>query len=177
MNFQRKPHVRERSSWFLRKFFVWRVGCFEWSIQLVAVFLSLVDRINLILQILMILNDPNNFGHDIAYAGSFKNHKMHFWMIQRAKNEVFGHFLEFGLLDRLDTAYCDSTKCFPTFGKVTRSWKIIQRSQKCIFEWSKEPKTRFLAIFWSLVCWTDLIYHIMILQNVFQRLGMVTGHA
>ena len=25
-------------------------------------------------------------------------------MIQKAKNEVFGHFLEFGLLDRLDIA-------------------------------------------------------------------------
>ena len=33
-------------------------------------------------------------------------------MIKRAKNEVFGHFLEFGLLDRLDIGYCDSTKCF-----------------------------------------------------------------
>ena len=33
-------------------------------------------------------------------------------MIQRAKKEVFGRFLEFGLLDRLDIAYCDSTKCF-----------------------------------------------------------------
>ena len=33
-------------------------------------------------------------------------------MIQSAKNEVFGHFLEFGLLDRLDIAYFDGTKCF-----------------------------------------------------------------
>ena len=30
-------------------------------------------------------------------------------MIQKAKKEVFGHFLEFGLLDRLDIADCDST--------------------------------------------------------------------
>ena len=37
-------------------------------------------------------------------------------MQKRAKNEVFGHFLEFGLLDRLDIAYCDSTKCFPILG-------------------------------------------------------------
>ena len=94
--------------------------------------------------------------------------KMHFWMIQRAKKEVFGHFLEFGLLDRLDIAYCDSTKCFPTFGNITRSWRIIQRSLKCIFEWSKEPKNRFSAIFWSLICWIDLILHIMIVLNVFQ---------
>ncbi len=42
-------------------------------------------------------------------------------MIQSAKKEFLGHFLEFGLLDRLDIAYCDSTKYFPTFGNVTRS--------------------------------------------------------
>ena len=28
---------------------------------------------------------------------------------------------------------------------------IIQKLQNCIFEWSKEPKKRFLAIFWSLI--------------------------
>ena len=33
-------------------------------------------------------------------------------MIQRAKIEVLGPFLEFGLLDPLDIAYCDSAKCF-----------------------------------------------------------------
>ena len=31
-----------------------------------------------------------------------KTIKMHFWMIWRAKNEVFGHFHMFGQLDRLD---------------------------------------------------------------------------
>ena len=72
-----------------------------------------------------------------------------FWMIQSAKNVAFGHYLVFGLLDGLDIAYFDSNKCFPTFGKVTRSWRIIQKSRKCIFEWSKEPKKRFLAIFWG----------------------------
>ena len=102
--------------------------------------------------------------------------QMHFWMIQRAKKEVFGHFLEFGLLDRLDIAYYDSTKWFPTFHNVTSSWRIIQKSQKCIFEWSKEPKMRFLAIFWSLVCWIDLILHIVIELNVFQLSAMLPGH-
>ena len=77
---------------------------------------------------------------------------MPFWMIQIAKNEGFGHFLEFGLLDRLDIAYCDSTKCLPTFGNVTRSSWIIQKSKKCIYEWPKEPKMRFLAFFWCSVC-------------------------
>ena len=69
--------------------------------------------------------------------------KMHFWMIQRAKKEVFGHFRDFGLLHRLDIAYCDGTKCFSGFGNLTRSWRIIQKSLKCIFEWSKAPKKRF----------------------------------
>ena len=105
-----------------------------------------------------------------------KNSEMHFWMIQRAPKEVFGHFREFGLLDRLDVAYCDSTKCFPTFGNVIRSCRIIQGSQKCIFEWSKEPKKRFLALFCSLVCWIDLILHIVIVLNVFQLSAMVPVH-
>ena len=39
-------------------------------------------------------------------------------------------------------------------------------SQKCIFERSKEPKKSFLAIFWTLVCWIDLILHNVIVLNV-----------
>ena len=35
-------------------------------------------------------------------------------MIHRAKNEVFGHFQVFALLDRLDIAYSDSTNNFLT---------------------------------------------------------------
>ena len=48
-------------------------------------------------------------------------------MIQRPRKEVFGHFLEFGLLDRLDIAYYDSTKCFSTFGNGNRSCIIKVR--------------------------------------------------
>ena len=62
-------------------------------------------------------------------------------MIQSAKNEVFGLYIEFGLLDRLDIAYYDGTKCFLTFGNVlpghAESFKItkmhiwmIQRAKK-----------------------------------------------
>ena len=83
--------------------------------------------------------------------------KMHFWMIQSAKKVFFGHFLVFGLLDRLDIAYSDSNRCLPTLCNIARSWRIIQRSQKCIFEWSKELKKRFCAIFCSFVCWIYLI--------------------
>ena len=101
--------------------------------------------------------------------------KIHFWMIQNAKKEVFGHFQEFGLLDRLDIAYCDRTQCFPAFGNINRSWRTIQKSHKSIFEWSKVQKKRFLAIFWSLVCWIDLILHIVIELNVFQHLATSPG--
>ena len=129
------------------------------------------------LHILLVLNVYQRSAMLPGHEGSFKDLKNAFLNDPRAKKEVFGHFLEFGWLDRLDIAYSDSTKCFPTFGKVTRSWRIIQKSHKCIFEWSKEPKKRFLAIFWSLVCWIDLILHIMIVQNISQHLGMVTGRA
>ena len=67
----------------------------------------------------------------------------------RAKKEVFGHFLEFGRLDRLDIAYCDRTKCFPTFVNVTWSRRIIQNSQKRHFEWSEEPKTSSPLLRWK----------------------------
>ena len=153
-----------------------------WMIQkakkkFLAIFLSLVCWIDLILHIVIVLNV---FQHSATLPGherSFKDHKNTFWMIQRAKKEVFGHFLKFGLLDRLDIAYCDCTKCLQTFGNITRSWRIIQKAQYGIFEWSEEPKKRFLVIFWSLVCWIDLILHIMIVQNVSQHLGVVTSHA
>ena len=83
--------------------------------------------------------------------------KIHFWMIQRAKKEVFDHLMEFDQLDRLGIAYYDSTKYFATFRKVTMSLRIIQRSPKCILEWSKRLKKRFCAIFCSSVCWIYLI--------------------
>ena len=83
--------------------------------------------------------------------------RKHFWMIQSAKKEVFGHFLDLGLLDWLDIAYYDRTKCGSTVGNTTRSWRIIQKRHKSIFEWSKVPKMRFLAFILSLVCWIALI--------------------
>ena len=96
-----------------------------------------------------------------------------FWMIQGAKKEVFGHFLVFGLFD---IAYCDITKCLPTSGNINRSWRIVQRSQKFIFEWSKEPKNTFLAIFWSLDCLIGMILHIVIVLDIFQHLATLPCH-
>ena len=39
-----------------------------------------------------------------------------------------------------------------------------------------EPKKSFLAIFLSLVCWIDLMLHIVIVLNVFQPSAMLSGH-
>ena len=41
---------------------------------------------------------------------------------KRAKNEVFGHFIEFGWFDWSDIAYDDCTKYLSTFANAYRSW-------------------------------------------------------
>ena len=109
----------------------------------------------------------NVFQHLATLPSHSKVSIMYFWMIQSAKDWVFGCFLDLGLLDRLDIAYFDRTICFPTFDNTTRSWWAIQKPSKCIFEWSKVSKKRFLAIITSLVCWIDLILHFVIVLNVF----------
>ena len=139
---------------------------FEWSKEpnkrFLVVFWSLVCWIDLLLHIVIVLNVFQLWATLPGCEGSFKDHKNAFWMIQRAKKEVFGHFLEFGLLDRLDIAYCDRTKCFTTFGNVTRSWRIIQRSQKCIFEWSKGQKRGFWPF--SGYCFSQVLLRLVCLK-------------
>ena len=56
-----------------------------------------------------------------------------------------------------------------TIGLSNGSCWIIKKSQKCLFEWSMEPKMGRLAFFWSLVCWVDLILHIVIGLNALQH--------
>ena len=46
--------------------------------------------------------------------------KMRFWMIQYAKEEFLGLFLELNLLDGLDIADFDRTKWFLSFGDDKR---------------------------------------------------------
>ena len=129
---------------------------FEWfkeqKTRFLAVFLSLVCWINLISHIVIVINVCQ---HVYIFRQCYqivkniqKSQKMHLWMIQSVKKEVFGHYLDFGMLDQLDIAYCDSTKCFLTFGNIARSWRIIQKAQNCISEWSKEPKKRLWPFSW-----------------------------
>ena len=51
-------------------------------------------------------------------------------MVKIVKQDVLGHFLELGLLDRLDIVYCYSPKCFqhlatlPSHGGLLKNHKI-----------------------------------------------------
>ena len=52
--------------------------------------------------------------------------------IDRAKKEVFAHFLNFGGLDRLDIAYDDSPQCFSTYNAGYSSCIINKVCIMCI---------------------------------------------
>ena len=64
-----------------------------------------------------------------------------------------------------------------TIWQSYRSCRIIQKSRKCIFEWSKVPKRRFLVVFLGLVCWIDLVLHIVIVLNVLLNVATIPCHA
>ena len=123
---------------------------FEWSKEpkkrVLAIFWSLVCWIDLILHILIELNVFEHSATLPGHDGSCKSHKNAFLNDPMCLKRGF---LDLGLLDRLEFAYYDRTKCFPTFGNTIRSWRTIQKTQKSIFEWSKVPKKRFLTVFWT----------------------------
>ena len=98
-------------------------------------------------------------------------------MQKRAKNEVFGHFLDLGDSDRLEIAYDGSAKCFSTCGSGFRSCMINLVCIMCINCAKKEQKMRFLAIFSSLGSRYDLLSHMMGIENVSQHVAVVIGHA
>ena len=69
-----------------------------------------MHRIDFKLHILIVLNDLDKLALISLMSDHSKITKMPFWMIQIAKNEVLGHFLELGASDRLQIAYDDYTK-------------------------------------------------------------------
>ena len=79
----------------------------------------LAPRMAWILHVMIKLNGLNNSAMVLLMLDHSKITKMHIWMIQIAKKEVFGHFLEFGLLDRLDIACFDSTECLTSLTWLT----------------------------------------------------------
>ena len=93
---------------------------FEWSkypkTMFLAIFLTSVHRIDLILHIMIELNGQYHLAIVSVIMEHSKIRKMPFWMIQIAKNEVSGRFLDFGASDWLDIAYYDRTKWSARFG-------------------------------------------------------------
>ena len=149
MNSLRKPHVRDIIFHATRRMF-------EWSIQFWVNFSGLVSWMDFILHILILLNCLNDLAIISLMLDHSKIRKMRFWMIQRAKKEVFGHFLEFGLLDQLDIAYCSSTKCFPIMSNVTNWWRFIHKSEKYVFERFRVPKRGSFGQFLEFSLWDRL---------------------
>ena len=73
-------------------------------------------------------------------------------MIQRAKKVVFGHFLEFGLLDRLDIAYYDSTNVSQHLGVVTGHAGSFKNQKNAFLNDPKSQKRGFwsFSVVWSV---------------------------
>ena len=86
--------------------------------------------------------------------------KLHVRVIQIAKSEVLGHFMEFDLFDRLHIADLDRTKCSSTFRKVYRSWKMrfiqwyCQKRSFLLVGWSEESACPLLT--WHILSQTVL---------------------
>ena len=93
------------------------------KVSVLAIFLSFVHWIDFKLHISIILNDLDTWAVISPKLDHSKITQIPFWMIQNAKKGGFDHFLELVLLDRLDTAYYESTICFTTFVSVIRSKK------------------------------------------------------
>ena len=59
---------------------------------------------------MIILNDPDKWVLISLVLDHSKITEMPFWVIQTAKNEGFGHFLELSASDRLQIGYFGCTK-------------------------------------------------------------------
>ena len=62
---------------------------------------------------------------------------------------------------------------FSNFRQCYQVMKDHSKITNIHFEWPKRPKKRFLALLLSLVCWIDLILHIVLVLNVFQLSAML----
>ena len=100
--------------------------------------------------------------------------KIHFWMIQRAKRDVFGHFLESGHFYLLDIEYFDRTKCFPISAALPGHERSFKNLENAFFSCKMTCFDQFGAIFSSLVQRIDFIYLISIVLNGFDDLVMVS---
>ena len=112
----RKPHVREESGSFFKKFSVRRVYAF-WPFWMIHMVFSLFLEFRTSERLDITYFDRSKwcarFGHCIT-------HVLHNWLciisIIYAKMGVFSHFLEIGTSDWLDVAYFECAKWLAWFG-------------------------------------------------------------
>ena len=116
--------------------------------RFLAIFMSLVHRVDLMLHILIELSGV----HDFAIVSPMLDHsnitKMPFWMIQIAKNEVFGHFLEFGASDWLDIAYYDRLNWCAWFGHHITLAGSFKNHKNAILNDPNSQKRGFRSFSW-----------------------------
>ena len=92
--------------------------------------------------------------------------KMPFWVIQIAKNKVFGHFLELGASDRLQIAHYDSSKWSWQVGSHISHAGSFKNHRNAFLNDPRSQKRGFGPFFSSLVHCFDLVLHILILPSV-----------
>ena len=105
--------------------------------------------------------------------------KMPFWMIQIAKNKVFGHFLEFGASDRLQIAYFDNTKWFWQFGcHMAHAGVFKYHKNPCL----NDPKRQKWGV-WPFSgvrsvgsTWYCILWKYYMLYNICQRCQIKNDH-
>ena len=88
------------------------------------IFLRLGTQIDSISHMMVVLNVSQHVAVVIGHARLINYAQCAKIVQKRAKNEVFGHFLDFGDSDRLDIAYDDSPNCFSTYDSCCRSCMI-----------------------------------------------------
>ena len=134
---------------------------FEWSKEpkfwFLAFFLSLVHQIDFKSHIVIELSDLKDLAGITLMLNHSKVTKLSFWMIQIAKNEVFGHFIEFGPSDWLCIAYFDRTKWCAWVGHPITHAGSFKNRKNAFLNDPNSQKKMFLAIFLSLVPRIDLI--------------------
>ena len=96
-------------------------------------------------------------------------------MIQRAKTEVFGHFLELVCWIDLILHILVELNVFQHSGTLPGHGGSFKNPQNA-FLMTKMPKRGILAVFWTQVLWIDQILLMMIELNEFQCLGTFVAH-
>ena len=116
--------------------------------------------------------------HELAMVSPMLDHskirKTPFWMIQIAKNQVFGHFLEFGALDWLDIAYFDRTNWCAWASHGIAHAGSFKNQKNAFLNDTNSQKMRFLANFLSLMAWIDMMLYILIDLNDLNDMTIVS---